>query len=267
MENRKLNKMNLPNANLYTMKIYTFSLMIILLTANRMPAQFMTVTDSYGEKVYERISEIDKITFGIPPAYSTCGDVFSTNESGTMVYYETVQIGPQCWFKKNLNVGTMIEYTTDGIRQTDNDTIEKYCYNNDPANCEIYGGLYEWNEAIKYVLFEIPRGICPLGWHIPNFAELQILINNLEVAVNLNSLKAIGQGSGTNETGFEALLGGYQFTNGNFFDHIDSQAYFWSSTENGSDLATSMILYGESSVVTFSEDGFKTSGFSVRCIK
>ncbi len=32
----------------------------------------------------------------------------------------------------------------------DNDTIEKYCYLNIPANCEKYGGLYKWDEMMKY---------------------------------------------------------------------------------------------------------------------
>jgi hypothetical protein len=54
--------------------------------------------------------------------------------------YNTVQIGNQCWFKENLNVGTMIPGDQE---MTDNGIIEKYCYDNDPANCAIFGGLYQ----------------------------------------------------------------------------------------------------------------------------
>jgi spore coat protein U-like protein len=76
----------------------------------------------------------------------TCGeDVTYQGET-----YETIQIGKQCWFKKNLNVGTMINVQKG---QTKNDTIEKYCYNNDPANCKLYGCLYRWNEAMQYTQF------------------------------------------------------------------------------------------------------------------
>lgn len=37
--------------------------------------------------------------------------------------------------KDNLNVGTSIDGTSE---QTNNSTIEKYCYNNIEANCDIY---------------------------------------------------------------------------------------------------------------------------------
>ena len=61
-------------------------------------------------------------------------------------------------------MGTMIN----GIsNQTNNDTLEKYCYNDDTANCSIYGGLYQWNEAMQYVTTSGAQGICPTGWHIP----------------------------------------------------------------------------------------------------
>ncbi len=42
--------------------------------------------------------------------------------------YNTVEIGTQCWFAENLNRGTRINGSED---QTNNDTIEKYCYNNE----------------------------------------------------------------------------------------------------------------------------------------
>src|ERR1035437_8681946 len=48
--------------------------------------------------------------------------------------YHTVQIGSRCWLKKNLDVGTRINVT---VEQTNNGTIEKYCYEDDPANCMI----------------------------------------------------------------------------------------------------------------------------------
>lgn len=54
--------------------------------------------------------------------------------------YEVVLIGFQCWMAENLNVGELLN----GIEnQTDNDTIEKYCYNDNQDNCDEFGALYQ----------------------------------------------------------------------------------------------------------------------------
>jgi len=78
---------------------------------------------------------IDRFCIGIP----------------TIIYegktYNSVQLGAQCWLKENLDVGIMI---LSNQNASDNGIIEKYCFNNDPNNCNIYGGLYKWNEAMAY---------------------------------------------------------------------------------------------------------------------
>lgn len=40
--------------------------------------------------------------------------------------YSRVQIGKQCWLRKNLNVGIRLNSTEGGFQQTNNGTIEKY---------------------------------------------------------------------------------------------------------------------------------------------
>jgi len=62
--------------------------------------------------------------------------------------YNTVQIGDQCWMKENLNVGTMFDNHLD---MQDNFYLEKYCYDNNEAHCELYGGLYQWGEMMMYI--------------------------------------------------------------------------------------------------------------------
>lgn len=52
------------------------------------------------------------------------------------IYY-TVQIGDQCRLKENLDIGTMLQSTGGGQLQSDDGTIEKYCYDNNEANCNI----------------------------------------------------------------------------------------------------------------------------------
>ncbi|MDR3668952.1 MAG: FISUMP domain-containing protein, partial [Ignavibacteriaceae bacterium] len=151
---------------------------------------------------------------------SPCPGLDSINYSGQ--WYHTVQIGSQCWLKENLNIGSMMTAISN---QKDNDTIEKYCYNNDPNMCEIYGGLYQWREAVQYSIKRGTRGICPLGWHIPSYLDFRIL--DTTVHGDGNALKKIGEGQGTNISGFSGLLSGL----GSYstFIQLGTNANFWNS--------------------------------------
>lgn len=178
--------------------------------------------------------------------------------------YHTVAIGSQCWLKENLNVGTMIDSLQN---QTNNSVIEKYCYGNNPENCAIYGGLYQWNEAMQYTTTSGTKGICPIGWHIPNLVEFQTL--STTVNKNGNSLKAFGQGTGTgtgtNTSGFSALMSGVRNSIGNF-SYLGNTTYFWSSTEYNTTSAGKVGLGSYDSSIAFGNDG-KEYGWSVRCLK
>jgi uncharacterized protein (TIGR02145 family) len=191
--------------------------------------------------------------------------------------YNTVAIGDQCWFKENLDIGTRINGS---LEQTNNGTIEKYCYNDDPANCTTYGGLYEWAEAVQYkngatntsspspAFTGNIQGICPSGWHIPTKAEYQTLATT--VSNNTNALKAVGQGTdsgaGTNTSGFSALLSGYS-THGYFgyFFNLVHTTYFCSSTEYDAWDSYNMFLNYNDSYIYFPAN-YKTNGSSVRCL-
>jgi uncharacterized protein (TIGR02145 family) len=204
----------------------------------------------------------------------------------TVIYagqtYHTVQIGSQCWLRENLNVGTMIDSTKD---QTNNNIIEKYCYNNNTNNCSSYGGLYQWAEAVQYqngatdttspnpAFTGNVQGICPSGWHIPSEAEYQTLIT--AVNNNGNALKAVGQGlaqygatgGGTNTSGFSALLAGDRYDKSNFYN-LGIITFFWSSTEYYTYFAYDVDLYNNnSSIIWFNNYFSKEDGFSVRCLK
>lgn len=104
----------------------------------------------------------------------------------------------------------MINSTNSGFQQINNGLVEKYCYDKNPANCEIYGGLYEWAEAMQYNTTAGTQVICPPGWHIPTTTELRLL--NVLVSYDGNALKAIEEGTeygvGTNTSGFFCLVGG-----------------------------------------------------------
>jgi uncharacterized protein (TIGR02145 family) len=210
---------------------------------------------------------------------TTSGPVwkFTTSESETStpcpgidtVYYEgktyhTVQIGSQCWLKENLDVGIRIDSLQNS---TNNGTIEKYCYSNFSPNCDTYGGLYQWNEAMQYSTTPGARGICPEGWHIPTYTEFQTL--NTSVGASGNALKAIGQGSdggaGTNTSGFSALLAGYRGGDGGF-NLLTLNTHFWGSTEYDATNASIMGLVYSDNLI-YLHGYYKDHGFSVRCLK
>jgi len=209
-----------------------------------------------GDGYWVKVNQDGKIIY---LSFTACGTV---NYSGKI--YNTVVIGNQCWLKENLDVGTMIDSLLDA---TDNGVIEKYCYRNDPANCNIYGGLYQWDETMQYSTTPGTQGICPPGWHLPTFTEFQTLI--AEVGNDGNALKAIGQGTGggagTNTSGFSALLAGYRYVNGNFLS-LGNNTIFWSSTETSSAYASDLGLYYNGSGIGLNGSS-KTNGISVRCLK
>ncbi|MDP2303287.1 MAG: FISUMP domain-containing protein [Ignavibacteria bacterium] len=209
-----------------------------------------------------------KITFGTGGGGFVCGNPI-TYFGKT---YNTVLIGSQCWLKENLNVGIFVESVSTLSNHTDasnNGIIEKYCYNNDTLNCNTYGGLYDWNEAMQYITTPGTQGICPTGWHIPTLAELQTLKS--AVGNNANALKAIGQGSGggvgTNTSGFSALLAGYRYTTGHFTT-LGGFTYFWSSTtliNNGYHAYCLNLWYGVNDIgMEYYNINY---GYSVRCLK
>jgi uncharacterized protein (TIGR02145 family) len=196
--------------------------------------------------------------------------------------YPTVQIGTQCWFAKNLNVGTMIQGGSD---QTNNQVIEKYCAWEDSLNsgsgCGLYGGLYQWGEAVQYqngasdttspnpAFTGNVRGICPTGWHLPSDAEwgtLETFLGGTSVAGG--ALKSTSgwlfSGAGTNSSGFSAPAGG-SFDVGlrRYFDELGS-AYFWSSSESSRTNTISRFLSWANSEI-WRYNFYKSNGFSVRC--
>jgi uncharacterized protein (TIGR02145 family) len=178
--------------------------------------------------------------------------------------YNTVQIGSQCWLRENLDVGTMVLGSQE---QTDNDIVEKYCYDNNPVNCAAYGGFYQWDEAMQYDTTQAVQGVCPPGWHIPTFLEFGTL--SATVGYDGNALKAIGQGAGAgagaNTSGFSALLAGYRMYDGPF-GSLGNWAFLWSSTQTGATGARITQLSDYDHNVGL-ESGYRYNGFSVRCLK
>ena len=170
--------------------------------------------------------------------------------------YKTVIIGNQEWMAENLAYAPS--------------SGNFWAYDNNEANAEIYGYLYDWETA---------KEVCPNGWHLPSSQEWTELLDYLggeEVSGGkLKSTGTIEAGTGkwrdpntgaTNQTGFSALPGGNRDENGNF-DNLGYDGYWWSSTEHSTaDRALYRYIYHNSIDIDNFPD-YKEVGFSVRCVK
>jgi len=214
------------------------------------------------------------------PASFSCGDPYTDHRDDQI--YNTIQIGEQCWMAKNLNIGEMINSTEIMIN---NGVIEKYCYDNDPDNCEEYGGLYQWDEMMQYVNDSATQGICPEGWYLPTDYEWKILEgtvdsqypvgdtiwNNLQyrgydAGKNLKSTSGwYSYGNGTDLYGFTALPGGFRISELNFA-FLTKAAKFWSSSEIYNDYSwLRSIWFAVDKISRLNHN--KGNSNSVRCLK
>ncbi|MDZ7611140.1 MAG: FISUMP domain-containing protein [Candidatus Moranbacteria bacterium] len=207
----------------------------------------------------------------------------STVEDADGNTYKTVQIGDQCWMAENLNVGVMVDSVDTGATHSDvsdNGTIEKYCYGNDPANCETDGGLYDWNEAMGYTTTEGAQGICPAGWHIPTDEEFKTLEQQLGMSSaeaddtfwrgtdegdKLKVRDKCEAGENCDASLFSALMAGHRRHEGPF-SHRGAVTGFWSSSEGSSSGAWWRYLRRVYSDVR-RDTNYKEYGFSLRCLK
>jgi len=179
--------------------------------------------------------------------------------------YKTVTLGDQTWLAQNLNY------------ETDN----SWCYGDDPANCETYGRLYDWEAA---------KTACPTGWHLASDEEWSTLIKYLDPKADPNAgvmesniaggmMKTTGtieDGTGlwrspnvgaNNSSEFSGLPGGARFDDGSY-NVIAMHAIFWSSTEYDANSVYFRILdYGLEGLYRDNNNITKTMGLSVRCLK
>jgi uncharacterized protein (TIGR02145 family) len=196
--------------------------------------------------------------------------------AGTFTYggqtYSRVQIGKQCWMKENLNIGTRIPAST---FQTDNEIIEKHCYNNIEDSCTVYGGLYQWNEMMQYVTTPGTKGICPIGYHIATTAEwdtLAVYLGGSSVAggklkeTGYRHWKSPNTGA-TNSSGYTAIGGGtYRPVPYSYFYLLGEAGIYWtSSTSSGANVWREDLNYTMGDISPYSCE--REHSFSVRCMR
>lgn len=192
--------------------------------------------------------------------------------------YDVVKICDKNWMKRNLEVmhyrnGDLIPQVTDPIAWAKLTTGAWCYYQNDPNNNKLYGKLYNWY-AVKD-----PRGIAPVGWHIPSENEVLSMIDCLggwqvaggKMKSTINFWASPNLGA-NNYSGFTSLPGGARNstapgsnTPSASFLLPGISADWWTSTTNG----TSAVAYTNSYQYTtcYTYLTAPTSGFSVRCVK
>jgi uncharacterized protein (TIGR02145 family) len=147
-----------------------------------------------------------------------------------------VTIGTQVWAGCNLNVETYrnedpIPEVTDPIVWEALTTGAWCYYNNDPSNEATYGKLYNW-----YAVND-PRGLAPVGYHIPSKDEWITTIDYLGgFDFAGGEMKETGfchwetpNTGATNSSSFTALPGGRRNRTGNYND-IGFWGYWWGSS-------------------------------------
>ena len=197
--------------------------------------------------------------------------------------YKTVGIGTQCWMAENLrtseyNDGTNIpnkssSHSSEWIGLTTGAravyyTILYQTYGDD------YGYLYNWYAVDS-------KKLCPTGWHVPTDSDWNKLVKYLDSDADTtftSSTQSFTAGTklkkndalwttntGTDDSGFSALPGGYRGIDGSF-DGISYDAFFWSATEYDNSIAWGLLLTSFNGNVDRYYDS-KSVGASVRCLR
>ena len=227
-------------------------------------------------------------------AYGDCGAEESAWQCGDPLEYqgydyETVQIGEQCWFAENLlsenyENGEAIPsnlhysewaYTTSGavtVYGEGNSACSHLSPDGDACDeawsLSEYGRLYNW-----YAVDDV-RGLCPSGWHVPTDTEWFILTDHLGGELVAGTLMKTDygwyeDGSGTNESGFSGLPGGYRtdtYVSLGYHDAAGVLGFWWSSsTDNNGSPWTRHLRYNQ----LWLNRGHSSKGYgmSVRCIR
>lgn len=185
---------------------------------------------------------------------------------------QNVTIGKQNWTQTNLNVTTF--RNGDTIRQAKT-AVEwlvagvyrepAWCYytNENGVVDPSYGKLYNW-----YAVND-PRGLAPLGWHIPTIEEWNTLsdfVGEKRGGIKLKTNTGWKDGNGTNASGFSGEPAGRREHAYGKCIGRGSSGSWWSASPNGKEEASAAVLSNNLEYLSIGGHN-KMNGFSVRCIE
>ena len=219
--------------------------------------------------------------------YETFVDPRDNQEYRTIVHEAPAYNLTFVVFATNLNYGKMV--TAETATYSD-ETVEKFCYNDDPWYCENgFGGLYTWSEALglpracdTVALGSTPecpdtisnadeaqrQGICPEGWHVMNGFEWRRMPTSEGFGAKPMLSQVFG---GSDDIGLAVLLGGGYYRGK--YDGLGVNIDFWvieesSDKEYAASFANTTGVSAYSSIkVNFSDIELKLSKLPVRCVK
>ena len=230
---------------------------------------------------------------GLLPLFGSCVDTTPAFACGDSVlfdsyWYETVLIGEQCWFAKNLrstvyaNGDSIPAGLTDGewISTTTGATAiygegSSTCYNYSPDidACDDVQSLAEYGRLYNWYAVDDARGLCPAGWHVPTdseWTELEDYITSQGFAgTEGTALKSTSGwydgGNGTDDFGLSALPGGYRNNFIGNFNDAGYTGYWWSSSPYGGFAWCRSLESNVPDIYRF--DNRPRIGYSVRCLR
>ena len=202
------------------------------------------------------------------------------NDNQGLTKYPSVKIGNQVWMTENLNVSKFRNGDVIPEAKTDEEWAKAgerglpawSYYENKTENGEKYGKLYNWFAVND------PRGLAPLGYHLPNLNDLVLLIDFLDgeriAGLKLKSGKGWNEkwlyfnGNGTNESGFNGLPGGSRSDLGIYIGE-NFYSGWWLTNELNKQSSISpfyFYLFNDSNRV-MNANSHVEQGFYVRCLK
>jgi uncharacterized protein (TIGR02145 family) len=212
--------------------------------------------------------------------------------------YRVIMIGSQVWMGENLNStyypnGTPIPEIQDAnfSGSTDDEwgnllENDDVYYTSEDLTFGSYGKLYTWTAAMgkdtigSNITHKTIQGVCPDGWHLPNYEEWAILRDYLDRAHTYSGtvLKSnsgwLNNGNGTDLYGFTAYPTGIMYFNNSEFDDVGTFTGWWTSIESTSYFTEGKAFhvnlasnYTQLSVDPSYNYTYKQKGLCVRCIK
>lgn len=192
--------------------------------------------------------------------------------------YSTVKIGRQCWMAENMRCTTSPTGKTWLKNPSFSISNPLFAAYYAVPVIQRYGLLYNWAAAMDTYDNQHKakgglnhRGICPLGWHLPDISEWETLFAYLGgTGIAGEKMKAMSQlwepytANLRDVGGFNATPAGSYTEDG--YRYSTQQALFWSATPFNKIESWCAIIYDFKTEI-YNYLDYKCYGHSVRCVK